>query len=491
VAIRRSRAIKSVRPTLLIKRDGNEMYIESTASPIRDGSGAISGGVLVFHDVSESRELNRKLSYHASHDILTGLVNRREFEARLERALRSAKARETAYALCHIDVDQFKIVNDSCGHSAGDALLGQVGALLKTKIRWRDTLARLGGDEYGVLLESCSLDEAMRMAEQLKDTILNYKFVWEDRTFRLRCSIGVVPITGDSADVAGLLSAADSACAAAKEAGRNRVFSFQENDLDLMRRRKEMQWAAKINNALEESRFDLYRMKIEPLQRHESGAHYELLLRMKDETGKIVSPTDFILAAERYGITPQIDRWVVENALRWLVSEADERERLALCSINLSGQSLVDSDFLPFVQRVLKNSGIDGSKICFEITETAAIASYSQANRFIEALKKENGCKFALDDFGTGLSSFGYLKHFPVDFLKIDGSFVKEIKHDPIDREMVRSINEIGHLTGKLTIAEFAETPEIIDMLRKLGVDYAQGYGVEPPRRISKIAVNG
>jgi diguanylate cyclase (GGDEF)-like protein/PAS domain S-box-containing protein len=491
VAIRRARAIKSVRPTLLIKRDGNEMYIESTASPIRDGSGAVCGGVLVFHDVSESRELNRKLSYHASHDILTGLVNRREFEQRLERSLRSAKARETSYALCHIDIDQFKIINDSCGHSAGDALLGQVGTLLKTKIRWRDTLARLGGDEFGVLLESCSLDEALRMAEQLKETVRGYKFVWEERAFRLGCSIGVVPITGDSEDVAVVLSAADSACAAAKEAGRNRVFSFQENDMDLMRRRKEMQWAARINNALEESRFELFRMKIQPLQRPDPGAHYELLLRMKDEQGKIVSPDTFIKAAERYGITPQIDRWVVETALRWLVSEADERERLVLCSINLSGLSLGDADFLPFVQKQLKSSGIDGTKICFEITETAAIASFSQAKRFISALKTENGCKFALDDFGTGLSSFGYLKHFPVDFLKIDGSFVKEILHDPIDREMVRSINSIGQLTGKQTIAEFAETPEIIDMLTKLGVDYAQGYGVATPERILKVAALG
>jgi diguanylate cyclase (GGDEF)-like protein/PAS domain S-box-containing protein len=490
VAIRRSRAIKSVRPTLLIKRDGNEMYIENTASPIRDGSGAVSGGVLVFHDVSESRELNRKLSFHASHDILTGLVNRREFEARLERSLRSARARETAYALCHLDVDQFKIINDTCGHSAGDALLGQVGALLKTKIRWRDTLARLGGDEFGVLLESCSLDEAMRMADQLRDTIRNYKFVWEERTFRLGCSVGVVPITGDSEDVAAVLSAADSACAAAKEAGRNRVYSFQENDIDLMRRRREMQWAARINNALEESRFELYRMTIQPLQRADPGAHYELLLRMKDEAGKIVSPDNFIHAAERYGLTPAIDRWVIENALRWLVSEADERERLTLCSINLSGQSLGDDKFLPFVIDQFHRSGIDASKICFEITETAAIASFSQANRFIQALK-ELGCKFALDDFGTGLSSFGYLKHFPVDFLKIDGSFVKEILHDPIDREMVRSINEIGHLTGKLTIAEWAENAEIINMLRNLGVDYAQGYGVAMPQRITRIAVNG
>ena len=490
VAIRRARAIKSVRPTLLIKRDGNEMYIESTASPIRDGSGAVCGGVLVFHDVSESRELNRKLSYHASHDILTGLVNRREFEARLERSLRSAKARETQYALCHLDVDQFKIINDTCGHSAGDALLGQVGALLKTKIRWRDTLARLGGDEFGVLLESCSLDDALVMAEQLRETMRNYKFVWEERTFRLGCSIGVVPITGDSEDVATVLSSADSACQAAKEGGRNRVYSFQENDIALMKRRKEMQWAARINNALEESRFELFRMTIQPLQTADTGAHYELLLRMRDEQGKIVSPNDFIKAAERYGITPQIDRWVVQNALRWLISDSDERERLAMCSINLSPQSFTDAQFLPDLQRWVRESGIDGSKLCFEITEHAAISSYAQANRFIQSMK-ELGCKFALDDFGTGHSSFGYLKHFPVDYLKIDGSFVKGILHDPIDREMVRSINEIGHLTNKQTIAEFAENEGIIKMLTSLGVDYAQGYGISEPTRVFKVAASG
>src|SRR6267154_207552 len=385
VAIRRARAIKSVRPILLIRRDGNELYVESTAAPIRDGAGRTGGGVLVFHDVSESRELNRRLSYHASHDLLTGLVNRREFESRLERALQSAKAREASYALCYLDIDQFKIVNDTCGHSAGDALLGQVGALLKSKVRWRDTLSRLGGDEFGILLESCSLDEAMRTAEALREAVRNFKFTWEERTFRLGASIGVVPLSADNADVASVLSAADSACQAAKEAGRNRVHSFEENDIDLMRRRREMQWAARINNALEEGRFELFRQTILPLKTAETGAHYELLLRMRDEQGKIVAPYDFITAAERYGITPQIDRWVIENAFRWLVSEA---------------------------------------------------------NRFIQALK-ELGCKFALDDFGTGLSSFGYLKHFPVDYLKIDGSFVKEILHDPIDREMVRSINEI------------------------------------------------
>jgi len=484
VSIRRSRAIKSVRPTLLIRRDGNELYIESTASPIRDGKGEITGGVLVFHDVSESRELNRRLSYHASHDILTGLVNRAEFENRLERALKSAKARETSYALCYLDLDQFKIVNDSCGHQAGDALLGQLGALLKSKIRWRDTLARLGGDEFGVLLESCNLEQATETAETLRAAVGDFKFMWDDRSFRLGVSIGVVPITAGNEDVAGLLSAADSACAAAKEAGRNRVHSFEENDIDLQRRRREQQWAARINNALEENRFELYRQTILPLQTPEDGVHYEILLRMRDETGGIIAPGLFIEAAERFSLTPRIDRWVVTNTFRWLVSEADERERLSMCSINLSGQSIGDDKFLPFVIEQFQMSGLDATKICFEITETAAIASYSQANRFINALK-ELGCMFALDDFGTGLSSFGYLKHFPVDFLKIDGSFVKEILHDPIDREMVRSINEIGHLTGKLTIAEFAENDEIIAMLKGMGVDYAQGYGVSRPEPVN------
>ena len=484
VAMGRNRPIKSVRPALLIRRDGNELYIESTAAPIRDPFGSVTGGVLVFHDVSESRELNRRLSYAASHDVLTELVNRREFEQRLERALKSAKARETSYAVLYLDLDQFKIVNDACGHNAGDALLKQIGSLLKSKIRWRDTLARLGGDEFGVLLESCTMDEALRTAEALRENIADYRFSWDDRTFRLGVSIGVVPITAATDDVASLLSAADSACAAAKEAGRNRVYNYQENDIDLMKRRKEMQWAARISNALDENRFELFRQTIQPLQNNaEPGAHYELLIRMRDEQGQLIAPGLFIAAAERYGLMTAIDRWVIAQAFTWLVSEADERERLSLCAINLSGQSLADEKFLPFVVEQFKKSGLSGSCICFEITETAAIASYSQANRFIHALK-ELGCRFALDDFGTGLSSFGYLKHFPVDFLKIDGSFVKEILHDPIDREMVRSINEIGHLTGKRTIAEFAENPEIITMLRGMGIDYAQGYGVSEPKRL-------
>jgi EAL domain-containing protein (putative c-di-GMP-specific phosphodiesterase class I) len=328
------------------------------------------------------------------------------------------------------------------------------------------------------------MEEALRTAETLREMINEFRFVWDDRTFRLGVSVGVVPITPATDDVAALLQAADSACAAAKEAGRNRVYNYQENDIDLMKRRKEMQWAARISNALDDNRFELFRQTIQPLQANaEQGAHYELLIRMRDEQGTLIAPGLFIAAAERYGLMTAIDRWVIAQAFRWLVSEADERERLSLCSINLSGQSLADEKFLPFVVEQFQKSGLNGAAICFEITETAAIASYSQANRFIHALK-EIGCRFALDDFGTGLSSFGYLKHFPVDFLKIDGSFVKEILHDPIDREMVRSINEIGHLTGKKTIAEFAENAEIITMLRGMGIDYAQGYGVAEPKRL-------
>jgi diguanylate cyclase (GGDEF)-like protein/PAS domain S-box-containing protein len=484
-SIRRARPMKSTRPVLMIRRDGNELYVESTAAPIRDGGGRVCGAVLVFHDVSESRELNRKLSYHASHDPLTGLVNRREFENRIERCLKSARAQEGSYALCHLDIDQFKMINDSCGHAAGDTLLGQIGALLKSKIRWRDTLSRLGGDEYGVLLESSTLDDALRIAEVMRETVKNFRFEWEERVFKLSASVGVVPITAENDDVASILSAAEGACAAAKEQGRNRVHSFAENDIELMRRRRETQWAARISAALDEGRFELYRMPIMPLQSKEEGEHYEILVRMRDEAGKIISPDHFIAAAERYNITPAIDRWVIENTFRWLVSEADERERLLMCAINLSGQSLGDDKFLPFVIEQFQKSGLDATKICFEITETAAVASFAQANRFIKSLK-ELGCKFSLDDFGTGLSSFGYLKHFPVDYLKIDGSFVRGILTDPIDREMVRSINEIGHLTGKLVIAEFAENEEIIRTLASLGVDYAQGYGIAQPSRLSK-----
>jgi EAL domain-containing protein (putative c-di-GMP-specific phosphodiesterase class I) len=341
-----------------------------------------------------------------------------------------------------------------------------------------------------VLLADCTLDTAQRIAENLRQAIREFRFVWGERVMNVGVSIGLAEINGASESLAAILSAADVACYSAKDSGRNRVQTYRQGRTP--ERHREMQWVSRINRACEENRLELLCQPIVPIRAGvEKLRHFELLLRMRDEKGAIVSPGEFIQAAERYGITPRIDRWVITNALRWLVSEADERERLAMCSINLSGQSMTDEKFLPFVQHQLKSSGIDGSKICFEITEHAAINSHAQANRFMQALKREYGCKFALDDFGIGVSSFGYLKHFPVDFLKIDGSFVKSILTDPIDREMVRSINEIGHLTHKQTIAEFAENEEIINMLRSLGVDYAQGYGVSSPQRILKIAANG
>jgi diguanylate cyclase (GGDEF)-like protein/PAS domain S-box-containing protein len=486
LAVHRGDAIKSANTAQLIRRDGSRLHIESCASPIRDNTGAITGGVLVFHDVTERRELNAKLSYHASHDQLTGLVNRREFEIRLEKALRRVRKGRGYYALAHLDLDLFKIINDNRGHGAGDALLAQVGALLAASLSGRNALARLGGDAFGVLFECAVLEDAELQAEALRETIQNHRFPWDGHVVRLSASIGVVPITAQSENAAALLGAADGACAAAKDAGRNRVHSFRGNDLDLLRRRQDAQWAARINQALEDDRFEIYRQIIQPLQASsEHGAHYELLLRMRDdEAGTIISPDQFICVAERYRLTPSIDRWMIEHAFDWLASSSSELSDLSICAINLSGQSLGDDKFLRFVIEHFARSGVEPGKICFEITETAAVASFTQARRAVQALK-DLGCRFALDDFGTGFSSFGYLKHFPVDYLKIDGSFVREIVRDPIDHEMVRSINEIGHLTGKQTIAEFAENDAIIEMLRTLGIDYAQGYGISPPQCVA------
>jgi diguanylate cyclase (GGDEF)-like protein/PAS domain S-box-containing protein len=490
-AMRRGRSIKSVRPTLLIRTsDYNELFVESTASPIREPSGDIGGGVLVFHDVSESRELQRRLSFHASHDVLTGLYNRQEFEQRAEQALEAAKSGEERFALCFIDVDQFKVVNDSCGHSAGDALLAHVGALLKGKTRWRDTLARLGGDEFAVLMEGTSLEDAMRAADALREEVQSFRFTWQEKVFRLSVSMGVVPISPDSPDVAGLLAAADVACQAAKEAGRNRVHAYEVDDVVLISRRREMQWAARLNSALDADRFELYRQFIQPLgdKRREVGDHYELLVRLKDEHGNAVSPARFIGAAERFGITPGIDRWVVSHAFEWLLANPAELERLAVCSINLSAQSLADERFLPFLVDQLERTRLPGDRFCFEITETAAVSSYPRAQQFIERMKRY-GCRFALDDFGVGMASFTPLRHLPVDYVKIDGSFVRGIETDPVDREMVKSINDLCQRLGKETIAEFAENARILEVLREIGVDYAQGYAVSEPRPVSEPRV--
>jgi diguanylate cyclase (GGDEF)-like protein len=414
-----------------------------------------------------------------STDSLTGLVNRREFENRVERALRNRRSREIYYAICYLDLDQFSNVTELCGYSSADALLGQVGRLLNSKMHARDTLARLGED-FAVLLENCSLDEAMLAAEALRGAISRFEFSWNDLTFRLTASIGVAQISSSAEDASSLISAAVTACRSAKDAGRNRVRSFAEN----AKGRGDMQWAAQINAALHDGRFELHRMAIQPLQQDELALRYELLPRASDEDGHTIAPNDFDAAADGHGLGSAIDRWVVENALQWLASKRSKQQEV-YCSIDLSAESLCDDKFLPFVIDQFKRLRNDGSRLCFGIPETAVVANASQANHFAREVKAL-GCKIALDRFGTGVSSLSHLKHFPADFLKIDGGFVREVSRDPIERELVRSIVAVARAFGMRTIAECSETQEIVDTLRMLGVDYAQGDAVSRPERIHK-----
>jgi diguanylate cyclase (GGDEF)-like protein/PAS domain S-box-containing protein len=437
-------------------------------------------------DITEARALSQQLRFQAAHDALTGLVNRREFENRLERAATSAEDGRSEHAVCYLDLDQFKIINDTCGHVAGDELLKRLGRVLAQQMRTQDTLARLGGDEFGVLLEDCSMHLAERVANALRRTIEDFRFVWEKQVFGIGVSIGVVPIQGPGQTVSSILSAADAACYAAKDHGRNRIHVYDDADVELARRHGEMRWVTRIQTALEESRFELARQPIVPLSASaDPDSHYELLLRMRDENGDIVLPDAFLPAAERYNLSVKLDRWVVREAFRLLTQDQSHLDKLFLCSINLSGVSLADEDFLIFVTTEFASTGLPPGKVCFEITETAAIANLSGAMRFIEVLRRI-GCRFALDDFGSGLSSFAYLKSLPVDFLKIDGVFVKDIVEDPIDRELVRSINEIGHVMGKRTIAEFVESGEILSALAEIGVDYAQGFALGKPELLPK-----
>ena len=476
VAVRRIRSIKSVRPMLLIRKDGNELYIESTASPIRDGTGTVTGGVLVFHDVSESRELNRRLSYHASHDVLTGLVNRREFETRLERALKSAKARETSYALCYIDLDQFKIVNDTCGHPAGDQLLRQVTGLLQTRVRANDVLARLGGDEFGVLLEHCTPDQALRIADSLRQAIHDLRFQWGTNTMQIGASIGIVEIDQRTESVAMLLSAADIACYSAKDGGRNRVQVYDPASASA--RHREMRWMARLTNARDEGRLDImFQPIVRIAETSKARPHYELLLRLLDENGKIVLPDEFIPAAERFNLMPSLDRWVIEKVLRdYVPSTRDGIEEPAFTvAVNLSGTTLSDPGFLEFLIDALEAHEPTPGVLCFEVTETAAITNLGHASYLMREMASR-GCLIALDDFGSGLSSFNYLRTLPVNYLKIDGNFVQNVASDPIDRSMVEAIVQIGRAIGIETVAERVETPAVLDTLRRIGVGYAQGF---------------
>ena len=465
------------------RRDGTVIAIEASAAPMRNDKGEVIGAVMVCQDVSHARKLAHQLSHQASHDSLTGLVNRREFERKLEDAMESAKWEHKQHVLLYLDLDQFKVVNDTCGHVAGDQLLVQLSTLLDHKVRNSDTLARLGGDEFGVLLESCDIGRGEQIAESLRQTIADFRFVWEDKIFQVGVSIGLVAITPSSENLAAVMSAADAACYVAKDEGRNRIQVFQGGNKGA-ERYGEMQWIARIHKAIEENRLLLYRQNIIALAGDDSVEHAEILLRMQDENGAVIPPMAFIPVAERYNVMAMIDRWVVTNTLEWLVANPLSRNNnLQSFSINLSGQSLGDKNFLQYVVDEFVRTGISAERICFEITETAAIANIGRAKDFISVLKKR-GCCFALDDFGSGMSSYSYLKNLNVDYLKIDGAFVKDMAQDPVDFAMVESINRIGHVMGIKIIAEFAENETILEKLREIGVDFAQGYGIHKPEAL-------
>ncbi len=467
------------------KKDGSLYWDRTTISQVRDSTGDVTHFVAIKDDITAEYELNRRLSHQASHDALTGLINRIEFEQRTSRLFSTLQTDQSSHAMCFMDLDQFKIINDTCGHYAGDELLRQVGKLLQTIVRKRDTLARLGGDEFGILMEHCELSHASRVAEEVLQIIKDYQFIWKGEAFRIGVSIGLVAITEATGNYTELFKQADIACYLAKDQGRNRVHVYHPDDTELAARHGEMQWVARINQALDEDRFCLYAQPIMSADNN-NRRHFELLLRMQDEQGKVIPPGAFLPAAERYDIIEKVDAWVFNHACTLLARYPDFVATIDFVSINISGPSLSNKNFLGAIQRNLKESGVPPTKICMEITETNAISNLGAATNFISTMKRA-GCHFALDDFGSGLSSFGYLKNLSVDYLKIDGMFVRDIAVDPIDRAMVKSINEIAQVMGIKTIAEFVEDRKIWDMLRELGVNYGQGYYLGEPRLLDEF----
>ncbi|MET3130277.1 diguanylate cyclase (GGDEF)-like protein/PAS domain S-box-containing protein [Oxalobacteraceae bacterium GrIS 1.11] len=471
----------------LVTRDGRRIAVEESAAPIWSRDGAILGAVVVFRDVSHERKLSQQLSWQASHDALTGLINRREFESQVATALHSAKQQGHVHALLYMDLDQFKIINDTCGHGAGDALLQALAKMLQTRMRDSDVLARLGGDELGVLLPHCPPAHAQVIADQLRQSIRQFRFVWDTHSFELGVSIGLVEIDHDSKSMTELLIAADQACYQAKEQGRNRIHVYRESDLMLAKRHGEMMWVSRLNEAFELHYFRLYAMPIVHL-RQQSETHDEVLIRILNGKGDLILPGAFIPAAERYDLMISIDRWVIKTVCHHIKSVRDslptlqaledsQQRRPALYSINLSGLSLSDKSLHAYITEQFVRYAVAPEQICFEITETAVIANLPQAQLFMAGLKKL-GCRFSLDDFGSGLSSFGYLRALPVDYLKIDGVFVRDIATNAINRAMVKAINEVGHVMGIQTVAEYVEDDATLAVIRELGIDYAQGYAV-------------
>lgn len=469
--------------------EGKTVWVRLTASVVHRPDQAKPYYLVILEDISESRRLSVELSYQATHDALTGLFNRRAFERRLVESLARARKEQTAHALCLLNIDQFKIVNDTSGHSAGDHLLRQVVGILRHTLREGDMLARLGGDEFGIVLEGCDLETASMVAEKLRAAVAGIPFSWRGRNYNVSCSIGLVPLSPAAPDIETVLRAADIACDLAKEKGRNRVYLSSEDDQQLAEHQGQMEWLNRIHTALAEDRFFLDAQLIVPsLNNH--GLRYEVLIRLRNEEGDIVPPGVFLPAAERFGAVHQIDRWVIEHVFERLSVHPRHLETLESCHINLSGRSFDHPDFDAFVLEALDRYRIPPEKICFEITETAAVNNLVDAISFMEVLGKR-GCSFALDDFGTGLSSFSYLRRLPVSYLKIDGVFVRDIETDETDLAMVRAINEIGQTLNKKTIAEFVENDGTRAILGEMGVDYVQGFGVHRPSRFEELLKSG
>ena len=480
--LHKGQSIELAGSAVLTRRNDGDSAVELSIAPMRDRLGNTNGAVIVIHDVSEARKMAEEMQFLATHDTLTGLVNRGEFERRLKQAIESAATEDISYALCYLDLDRFKVVNDTAGHVAGDELLIQLTALLKSKVRTTDTLARLGGDEFGVLLHSCPLEKAKEIAETIRHLVKQFRFVWEGKTFDIGASIGVIAINAQSGELKEILSAVDTACYLAKEQGRNRIHIFQPGDEEISRRHGEMELTHRIRRALKEDRFALWQQPLEPLN---GDFHHiqacEIFLRMLDDHDRIISPAVFIPAAERYQLMPEIDRWVIKAVFQAIRDGRLLNNSHSSCFINLSGQSLGDHELLQLIVEQLNGGIINPEQICFEITETAAIANLAHAINFVTVLESR-GCCFALDDFGSGLSSFAYLKNLPVDYIKIDGHFIKDMVNNPIDRTMVEAINKIGHVMGIKTVGEFVEDQATRDALKEAGVDYAQGYGIAKPK---------
>jgi len=468
---------QSNRPLKLKRRDERHSIVQISIALIRDHNGSIVGNVLVIRDITDAQRMNNQITWQATHDNLTGLINRIEFEHRMHAALDHAQSDQAKHALMFIDLDQFKVVNDTCGHIAGDELLRQIANLLTDTARRTDVVARLGGDEFAILLEYCPTSQAIKIAEELRATVRDFRFSWEGKPFTVGVSIGVVAFDESFKNFNQILSAADSSCYAAKEAGRNRVHLYADNDQTIERRYGEMQWVSRIRHALDERRLQLFCQSIIPLQGVEPHEeHIEILLRMIEEDGQLVPPGAFIPAAERYGLMVELDRYVIREALDWMRTQRVE----GFVSINLSAQSITDPLFLNDLITLIHSSADLTHNLLFEVTETSTITNLQKAQHFIEQVSSL-GCRFALDDFGSGMSSFGYLKHLPVDFLKIDGEFVRDIMRDPIDLSMVKTINEVAHIMGMQTIAEYVENDATRRILQNLGVDFGQGYGIARP----------